>query len=477
MSTSHINVSELTRLLGSWVRVDKPLSGALADALVELIDSALLPPGSRLPAQREVAKALGTARGTVVAAYETLETLGFLSARRGSGTWVRARSAHPKSHASGRLFSFTSAAAQIVDLSSGALPASSVVSKSVLALTQADLEPYLHTDGYFPAGLPVLRRQIAATFSREGVETLPDHILVTTGAQQATWLTASSYSGPGDIVLVEEPGYRGSLEAFAAAGAIVQGIRMDAGGIDVEHVRRAAIRGASLLYCQTGIHNPTGRSMDPTARRQLADVINHHGLLTVEDTCSRDLVFTGDSPSPILSGLVNPDLLITIGSASKLFWGGLRVGWIIASKPNIFRLVQRKRTLDLATSSLDQILTSHSLESIEDARVERRVSLTRSLAETETVVRDVFPDWSWERPVGGAGIWVETGMDSVNLAETGKRIGVLLAAGTTFSSYDGLRTHLRLPIWHESDLLGDGLVALKGALDQRVSRDVSRHGF
>ena len=207
--------------------------------------------------------------------------------------------------------------------------------------------------------------------------------------------------------------------------------------------------------------------MDPTSRRQLADVINHHGLLTVEDTCSRDLVLTGNSPSPILAGLVDPDLLITIGSASKLFWGGLRVGWIIASKPNIFRLLQRKRTLDLATSPLNQILTGHLLENIEEARVERRVSLTRSLEQTEAVVTDIFPGWSWERPVGGAGIWIETYMDSVNLAETGKRIGVLLAAGTTFSSYDGLRTHLRLPIWHESDLLGDGLVALRGALDRR----------
>ena len=220
LSASAINVSELTRLLGSWVRHDKPLSAALADALVELIDSALLPPGSRLPAQRDVAKALGTARGTVVAAYETLETRGFLSAQRGSGTWVRARSPHPKSHASGRLFSFTSATAQIVDLSSGALPASSVVRKSVAALSQADLAPYLLTDGYFPAGLPVLRRQIAAAFSREGPETLPDNILVTAGAQQATWLTAAEYTGTGNVVVVEEPGYRGSLEAFAAAGAM-----------------------------------------------------------------------------------------------------------------------------------------------------------------------------------------------------------------------------------------------------------------
>lgn len=462
LQVSSIDVAELTRQLGQWTRTHDTLAKSLADALVQLMDAGLLPAGSRLPSQRELAATLGTARGTVVTAYDLLLQQGYVTARQGSGFWVRSLSARGQSRMGARMFAFTSNSADWIDLSSGALPASSGVATAIGALGKTDLDPYLPTDGYFPMGLPNLRRQIAAYYTRDGLTTQPADVLVTSGAQQSVWLAASTFTGVGVTVLVEEPGYRGGLEAFAATGATVEGIRVVNGGIDVDLVRRLGPK-AQVLYCQTSIHNPTGRSMAASARRELAEVINKYGILTIEDTVSRDLVLEGAMPAPVLTGLVDPELLITIGTASKLFWGGLRIGWVVGQEKHLRAILQCKRPIDLAASPLNQLITAHLLDSAPAARQERQFNLKRWLEATEAIVGEIFPDWTWERPHGGPGLWVETHLDAVALTETAKRVGVLLAPGPSFSSYRGLRSKLRLPIWHEADVLSEGLGAIARA--------------
>ncbi|MEA5052131.1 MAG: PLP-dependent aminotransferase family protein [Propionicimonas sp.] len=462
LQVSSIDVAELTRQLGQWTRTHDTLARSLSDALVQLMDAGLLPAGSRLPSQRELAATLGTARGTVVSAYDFLQREGYVTARQGSGFWVRSDSARGRSRMGARMFAFTSNSADWIDLSSGALPASSGVAAAIAALGRNDLDPYLPTDGYFPMGLPGLRRQIAAHYTRDGLPTQPNEILVTSGAQQAVWLAAAAFAGVGVTVLVEEPGYRGGLEAFAATGATVEGIRVVNGGIDVDLVRQLGPR-AQVLYCQTSIHNPTGATMASNARRELAEVINHYGILTVEDTVARDLVLAATAPAPVLAGLVDPELLVTIGTASKLFWGGLRIGWVVGTEKHLRAILQCKRPIDLAASPLNQLITAHLLDSAAQARRERQLSLAKSLEATEAIVHEIFPDWTWERPHGGSGLWVDTKLDAVALTETAKRVGVLLAPGPSFSSYRGLRSKLRLPIWHEADVLSEGLGAIAGA--------------
>jgi DNA-binding transcriptional MocR family regulator len=451
-----VGAADVSRLLGSWADPDRPLPESLAAALIGLIEAGLLAPGTRLPPQRLLAEALGTARGTVAVTYEALEARGYLSARQGSGSWVRSRTGEVPAHISGRLFSFTDAADGVVDLSSGALPASAPVRAAL-----AHLQPYLDTDGYFPAGLPALRTGIATTMASPA--TSADRVLVTAGGQQATWLAAANAAGPGDLVLMEEPSYRGAIECFADLGAKVHGLRMVHGGIDVDHVRREIRRGARVLYCQTGIHNPTGSTMAAPARRALADEINRAGLLTIEDTSSGALSLGGPATAPTLAGLVDPALLVTVGTMSKLFWGGLRLGWIMAEPSRVHRLTEQRKAIGLATSVVDQALGLSLLGEVAAAGAERRAFLRGALAETETVVAEVFPDWTWERPAGGSGLWVDTHADGVRLAEAGKRIGVKLAPGPSFSTYGGLRSYLRLPIWHDADVLARSLTALRDA--------------
>lgn len=460
MAAPTIAASELSRLLGQWATGDGTLAHDLAASLVELIRAGLIPPGAGLPAQRALAGALTVSRGTVTAAYEALAAEGYLATDRGSGS--RVRSAHHWLHRelSGRFFSFTNAPSDVIDLSTGALPASPVT-YDVLARPITDrIGSYLVTDGYFPAGLPALRQAIADRFTADGTPTSPEQILVTSGAQEATWLVITGLAGPGDLVLTEEPTYRGALEALRGAGAHVEGLAMVDGGLDPAQVRRAVTRGPELLYCQTSIHNPTGRTMTSAARHGLAEVINAAGLMTIEDACSSDLTLAGQGAAPTLARLVDPELLVTIGSASKLFWGGIRIGWIRASADRIHGLVELRKPVDLASSVVDQLLAVDLIARTEVARRQRRAMLAEALAGATATLTEVVPTWTWEPIAGGSGLWVDTGDDAVALVERAKRAGVKLVAGPGFSTYGGYGEHLRLPVWHDPDVLRTALAAV-----------------
>ena len=210
--------AELSAMLGPWQDGRGPLSSALADGIAELIDANMIPAGTALPAQRELARQLGIARGTVTSAYGLLEQRGRLLTRTGSGSRVRAEPSAPGANLTGRLFSFSDESRRRIDLSSGALPASAVAREVMGQIRFDALHDYLPTNGYFPAGLPALRTAIAERLSRDGVATAPDQIVVTSGAQHATSLVFGTYLTAGDEVVVEDPSYRGALETPGREG-------------------------------------------------------------------------------------------------------------------------------------------------------------------------------------------------------------------------------------------------------------------
>ncbi len=450
-------------MLGDWSDAGRLLPDALAAALIDLIDAGFVPAGSALPAQRDCAATLGVSRATVVAAYSALEARGYLVSTQGSGSRVRSGSSRSAALVEGRLFSFTRSGADVIDLSTGALPASPVTREVLSTALDEELGPYLDTDGYFPAGLPVLRQAIAEHLTRDGIPTQPQEVLVTSGAQQATYLALRSILQAGDLALIEDPSYRGGIEALRTIGARIEGIPTSSGGPDLDLLQRALTRGPAALYCQTSIHNPTGQTMPASARHTLAELVSRHRTTTIEDCCSYDLTLAGP-PARTLATLVDPDLLISLGTLSKLFWGGLRVGWIRASQDRIRHLLEIRKVEDLATSVVDQLHAVMLLRRAREAREQRREMLANHLRTTEDAVRQHFPDWSWRPVRGGSGLWVDTGVDALALAETAKRLKVKLVPGPSFSPYDGHRSMLRLPIWHEPELLHQALSLLAGAV-------------
>ncbi len=452
---------ELSNLLGSWTTGSGTLVDDLVAALVELMDAGLLPAGMGLPAQRGLAQALGVSRGVVTAAYGLLEGRGYLISVQGSGSRVTSARRAVHARTSGRMFSFTSVPAEVIDLSTGALPASRAASDVLATGLGTVMSGYLATDGYFPAGLPILRQALADQLTRDGFPTLPQEVMVTSGAQQATWLAINSEVEDADRVLVQEPTYRGALEVLRGRGARLESVPMERGRMAPELTRRALARGVRLAYCQSGIHNPTGRALATTSRRALAAAVNEHGVVTIDDHATASLLFAEGPADPGLTGLVDPDLLVTIGSMSKPFWGGLRVGWVRASQDRIRGLVEVIKPVQMACSVYDQLVAVEMLRRADEARAERRTMLLASLAATEKQLRDAFPRWSWDPIDGGSGLWVDVGEDAVALAERAKRVGVRLVPGPAFSAHGGQRTMLRIPVWHEPEVLAVALERLR----------------
>ena len=396
-------------------------------------------------------------------AFGILEAAGHIAALVGSGT--RVRSGRAAVSTDGRLFSFSEAAPGLIDLSTGALPASEVV-RRVLLEDHVDLDEYFDTDGYFPAGLPILRAAIAERLTRDGVPTVLQQIVVTNGAQHASYLASQLLVSAGDTVLVEETTYRGELAELRLLGARVESVPLTAAGLALDLVDRGLRRAPVTLYCQTSIHNPAGLTMAPSHRKALAALLDHYGVPVVEDCCSYDLTASG-LPALMLAGEMSDDLVLTIGTLSKLFWGGLRIGWLRASSTRIRQLIERRKAEDLASPISTQVVATNLMTHVGEARQERRALLQAGREATCEVVSDVFPAWVWTASQGGTGLWIDTHNDSSALAEAAKRVGVRLAPGPGYSAYDGQRTMLRLPVWHEPESLEKALGMLRRAVSDR----------
>jgi DNA-binding transcriptional MocR family regulator len=456
-SGGRVEAATLCRLLGEWARSGTALPHALAGSIGELLTVGALADRAVLPSQRVLAAALGVSRGTVAEAYEILRANEQLLTRRGAGSELR----RPRpltgtsSPSDGRLASFTRHGSSVMDLSSGALPGLPLVHDAIARL---DLGAELGTDGYHPAGLPRLRAAIAAQHTADGLPSEPAQSLVTNGSQQAVWLLAHSIVDPGDEIVVEEPTYRGALEAFRSGGATLLAVPVRDDGLDLDLLDRHLTRQRPrLVYCQPAAHNPTGTTLSPVARRELADVLGRHGVLTVEDTSSADLVLDGLGMRTALAHLLPVDRTLSVGTTSKLLWGGLRIGWLRGDPALIARLTETKKAIDLGAAVIDQLLAADLLSHTAQARERRRVMLLDHLHRTEEILRRRRPGWTWPSPDGGTGLWIDTGEDTLAMAERARRHGVLLAAGPAFSAFNGFGHHLRLPFWPPAERLIEAL--------------------
>ncbi|MEV7777595.1 PLP-dependent aminotransferase family protein [Kitasatospora sp. NPDC088351] len=458
--------TRLSRLLTGWAGGGSDaLPRLLADALRELAERGDVGPGTVLPSQRALATALGVSRSTVTAAYGLLEAEGRLESRHGSGSRLRASGAVGEPASEGRLASFGSRDGTL-DLSSGALDGLPAVADALDALSGRDLTAALADDGYLPYGLPQLREQLAEYHRAAGLPTSPEQILVTAGSQQALWLITQGLVEPGDTVVVEDPTYRGALEALRARGARLvplppHGAPGPQGDGPAALARLAGHIRPRLVYLQPSVHNPTGLGMSARTRRAWAAVLAEHGLYTVEDNAYAELSLRDDSAPVPLAAQLPTAATATIGTLSKLFWGGLRLGWIRASTTVIHRLAEIRKSVDLSCPVVEQLLAVRLLQGLPEARARRRAQLRERLAATERLLTAEAPHWRWEHPAGGSALWVELpGADAEATAQLARRAGVLIVPGPAFSAVDGFRHHLRLPFADQHGNLAAALPVL-----------------
>jgi DNA-binding transcriptional MocR family regulator len=420
----------------------------LASSLRDLILSGELKSGDALPSERTLAEILRLSRTTVTTAYRSLRDEGWLLSFPGSGNYVwQAAPEGTRSQSAERLQSFLVGESQEIDFTSGALPGLPLVLDAIKMLPLGLLEDLVAGHGYLPQGLPGLLDQIARYCTQLGLPTVPEQILVTDGSQNALRLIADLLLQEGDSVIVEDPTFRGSIDVFRGRGAEVFPVHRDPDGVDlseISQVMRAS--GARLLYLLPNAHNPTGATMSEDRRHELGRLIQRSAVKVIDDGSTMEPLFSGQ-PRPLALDLP-PDSVISVGSMSKLFWGGLRVGWIRADPALIRRLTQIRGANSLGGAVVSQVIAAHLMADIESARRERRQQLWLGVNNLSAQLRQFLPDWRWAMPTGGASLWIDTGSDSIALAHTARQRGVLITPGPTFSAKDGFRTHIRLPIWH-----------------------------
>ncbi|MFF5205187.1 PLP-dependent aminotransferase family protein [Streptosporangium sp. NPDC000396] len=417
----------------------EPPSRRLAGALSDLAEIGALAPGSRLPSERDLAQAVGISRGTVAAAFNTLCETGLCERRHGSGTYLREAPPTGTPSFSGLLRAGT----VLADLSTSVVP-----DPSHLVLPPIEVAALLRTPsghGYDAEGDPRLRALLGGD------------VLITGGAQQGIDLAARVLLRPGDRVLVENPTYGGALSVFKRAGAHAVPVDLT----DPRAVRAAIELHRPEVVYVVSVNNPTGAVLD---LRHVAELARAEDVVIVEDRTLTELVYEGDPPAPLADA--HPHGTVTVGSLSKVLWGGLRVGWLGAAEPLLARLAEAKQDTDLATSAVSQRLAAELLERNPVAawRAElagRRDYLTAALAAA-------LPEWTWERPRGGMSLWARLpGVDTDRFAALTRRYGVAVAPGSLFSADGRHRDRLRLSFALPPVLLDQAVAGLVGAWRER----------
>ncbi|MFN8215325.1 MAG: PLP-dependent aminotransferase family protein [Solirubrobacterales bacterium] len=462
------SLTRVARLLRGWDSREEPtMAERLAAAMIELIDQGELAAGFRLPSERRLAETLAISRGTVTAAYGELRTEGWLDSRVGSGSRVmsvRGRPAADRTRVDGRLATVAEHDTAL-DLTSGALPGLPSTADLALRAVRERLPRLLAGDGYEPQGLAELRASVSAYYGALGAPTAPEEVAITTGSQQALQLLADAFVAPGDTVLVEDPTYRGAIEIFHSRGARLVPIPVLGDGPDPDALRHLVERlRPRLVYMLPIAHNPTGYVVARARAEAIAAILADSEAMFFEDGTPADLVLDRSRPPTPVGVGIPPQLWVSIGSISKLYWGGLRVGWIRADHGVIERMTRIKTATDLGTSLVSQAIAIECLQGVEEARAARRGELLASLEDAEDLLRGLAPEWSWRRPQGGSALWVRIpDTDTRALAETGRRHGVAVVPGAFFSAVDGFADRVRVPFWGRLEDLRAGLELLVGA--------------
>jgi DNA-binding transcriptional MocR family regulator len=461
--------AELRNALDGWRRGAGPLHQRLAAALADAANRGELLPGTRLPPERDLAAHLGVARTTVSAAYKQLEARGLVARRQGRGTHVTGAGGGETGARAAELT--TSLQRNVLFRRLGEDPADAVdllgsceapgpAVREVLASAGAAVDVGALADGhgYLPLGYLPLRRAVAARMTARGLVTDEEEILITAGAQQALSLLGSYYVTPASTVVVEDPTFPGAIDAFRTAGARILTVPVGPAGPDAgllaATVSQSPVR---AVYLMPTFHNPTGCVVPAPARRELARLSRVSGIPFIEDDTLAELALGGEPPLP-LAAYARDAQIVSVGSLSKVFWAGLRVGWIRAPRPVIAQLGRLKAVTDLGTSLVSQAIAVNLLADAGRIWELRRRELAQRLALLRDLLGQHLPDWTWRPPGGGLCVWARLpDGSSTDLAQIAGRHGVLIAPGPVMSPTGRFDDHARLPFDYRPETLEQGI--------------------
>ena len=269
---------------------------------------------------------------------------------------------------------------------------------------------------------------------------------LSTAALSAFALILRLFTGPGDRVVIDAPTYPMAISAIQGASCRPVGVALPQQGWDCDGLAATIAQTAPrLAWLMPDFHNPTGRCMDAPTRQRVADIAARTRTTLVIDETMADLWYNAPPPPPLAS--FNPDAaVLTIGSAGKSFWGGLRIGWIRASARTIASLIQARDSLDLGTPLLEQLACCWLLENAATLLPPRREMLKARRDMCETLMAEYFPRWRFSPPEGGLSFWVELpDMLATLFSARAESQGIHIGTGTRFGLEGAFDRYLRLP--------------------------------
>lgn len=326
-------------------------------------------------------------------------------------------------------------------------------------------------------GYEPLREHITEVMALEAIDAHPDDVVVTTGSQQALELVTKIFIDPGDVIVAEAPSYVGALGVFRAHEAEVVHVPMDQDGLvpalldETLTQLKSVGKRVKFLYTVPNYHNPGGVTLSEERRPQVVEICARHGVLILEDNPYGLLGFDTE-PLPALRSM-SPDGVIYLGSFSKTFAPGFRVGWAVAPHAVREKLVLASEAAILCPSNASQMaITAYldhqdwrgQIKKFREQYRERRDALISALEE-------MIPEASWNVPAGGFYVWLKLphGLDAKMMLPRAITARVAYVSGTAFFADGQGGDYLRLSYCYPTpERIREGVRRLAGVIDQEL---------
>jgi DNA-binding transcriptional MocR family regulator len=421
----------------------QPLYMQIRNAIETAIKKGTLKPGDQLPPVTKLARDIGVTHSTVRRAFEDLSGQGIIGSHVGRGTFILdtnkqepkkeyssnfintypdSRSTKEFNLAARRLrMGITKSLEALMDLAkrpglinfTGGMPDPGIMEEGQLARLAKEAlkagQSIYQVYGESPLGMKALREELAKRYRSEGVEISADNILITNGSQQAASILAQAALENKQRIICETPCYIGMPNAFGALGHWVESVPRDREGPVFNRLKRFNDGIPSILYICPEFHHPMGTDLHPERQTQLIKWAREQNVDILADEIFHDLRFEGPLRKSIMveAGKKN---CIVIGSLSKSFMVGLRIGWLITEEERVRSLYGFKRAMDLGSPPLMQGIALSLLKSGEydthlvKAREHYRIRRDAVIESLEKCMPDGV---AWTIPKGGFHMWVE----------------------------------------------------------------------
>ncbi len=475
-----------------------PIRRQIVEKIRILIDEQVIAADTPLPSTRALADRLGISRYTVNLAYEELQVMGYLQSRQGSYNYTQKRRKEVEYNPERRsIIAWDKAAnksAEKLYKSYLGIPAGVPnrfrPDQAVIDFSELQPDPSLFPiadfrrcfrrvmleDGqesldFSPTeGNKNLRDYIAQRLRLHGISSSAEEILITYGSQQALDYIIRLLTRPDKKVIVEAPTYFNILPLLKFHNVKLSAVPMKPDGMDLNYLEKVLQREkVSFIYTIPNFHNPTGITTSHTHREKLLNICLNYRIPILEDGFEEEMKYFGKLPMPIKS-IDEKNLVIYVGTFSKVLFPGVRIGWVTADKGCIQRLAAIKRCSDLRCGNLVQAaLALFCKEGYYDLHLKRIHRIFRRRMQTALRMMSEFlpKNVGWSQPLGGFTIWVKMPrkMSAADLSKLMFENGVIVSPGEHYFPQLFQSEYFRLSIARIDEVqIKEGLIRLGGAL-------------